>query len=78
MTPANPHPLLPLPVPSATRDVTEKVLIISTVVGEKWVLISAADLVVIGCQHAFFHIGLLLQGLLLADYNSVASHFRFI
>uniref|UniRef100_A0A8C0GTC0 Uncharacterized protein n=1 Tax=Chelonoidis abingdonii TaxID=106734 RepID=A0A8C0GTC0_CHEAB len=26
----------------------------------------------------FFHIGLLLQGLMLADYNSVANHFRFI
>lgn len=42
------------------------------------VLISAGDLAVVGCQHAFFHIGLLLQGLMLADYNSVASHFRFI
>lgn len=46
--------------------------------GKKWVLISAGDLVVVGWQHAFFHIGLLLQGLMLADYNSVASHFRFI
>lgn len=45
---------------------------------EKMVLISAGDLAVVGCQHAFFHIGLLLQGLMLADYNSVASHFRFI
>lgn len=62
----------------ATRDITEKVPIISPVVGRKWALISAGDLVVIGCQHAFFHIGLLLQGLMLADYNSVASHFRFI
>lgn len=26
----------------------------------------------------FSHIALLLQGLMLADYNSVASHFRFI
>jgi len=52
--------------------------IIDTVVGKKWVLISAGDLVVVGCQHPFFHIGLLLQGLMLADYNSVASHFRFI
>uniref|UniRef100_A0A8B9QGL5 Uncharacterized protein n=1 Tax=Apteryx owenii TaxID=8824 RepID=A0A8B9QGL5_APTOW len=26
----------------------------------------------------FFHIALLLQGLVLADYSSVASHFRFI
>uniref|UniRef100_A0A8C9KCH5 Uncharacterized protein n=1 Tax=Panthera tigris altaica TaxID=74533 RepID=A0A8C9KCH5_PANTA len=58
--------------------VPEKVPIINTVVGEKWVLISAGDSVVVGCQHAFFHIGLLLQGLMLADYNSVASHFRFI
>ena len=69
--------LFPLPPPSI-RDVTEKVPIINTVVGKKWVLISAGDLVVVGCQHAFFHIGLLLQGLMLADYNSVASHFRFI
>lgn len=61
-----------------TRDVIEKVPIINTVVMEKWVLISAGDLVVVGCQHAFFHIGLLLQGLMLADYNSVASHFQFI
>lgn len=66
------------PSPPATRDVTEKVPIISTVVGGKWALIAAGDLVVLGCQHAFFHIGLLLQGLMLADYNSVASHFRFI
>uniref|UniRef100_A0A2K5IJI2 Uncharacterized protein n=1 Tax=Colobus angolensis palliatus TaxID=336983 RepID=A0A2K5IJI2_COLAP len=55
-----------------------KVLIISIVVGKKWVLIFAGDLIVVGCQCAFFHIGLLLQGLMLADYNSVASHFRFI
>uniref|UniRef100_A0A2K6SJ88 Uncharacterized protein n=1 Tax=Saimiri boliviensis boliviensis TaxID=39432 RepID=A0A2K6SJ88_SAIBB len=67
----------PLPSPT-TRDVTEQVLIIDTVVGKKWVLILAGDLVVVGCQRAFFHIGLLLQGLMLADYNSVASHFRFI
>lgn len=67
----------PLPSPT-TRDVSEKVLIISTVVGKKWVLIFAGDLIVVGCQCAFFHIGLLLQGLMLADYNSVASHFRFI
>lgn len=69
--------LFPLP-PLTTGDVTEKVPVINTVVGKKWVLISAGDLVVVGCQHAFFHIGLLLQGLMLADYNSVASHFRFI
>lgn len=69
------HPLLPAP---PRRDVTEQVPIIDTVVGKKWVLISAGDLVVVGCQHPFFHIGLLLQGLMLADYNSVASHFRFI
>uniref|UniRef100_A0A2K6LB74 Uncharacterized protein n=2 Tax=Rhinopithecus TaxID=542827 RepID=A0A2K6LB74_RHIBE len=55
-----------------------KVLIINTVVGKKWVLIFAGDLIVVGCQCAFFHIGLLLQGLILADYNSVTSHFRFI
>lgn len=66
------------PSPPATRDVTEKVPIVNTAVEKKWVLISAGDLVVAGCQPAFFHIGLLLQGLMLADYNSVASHFRFI
>ena len=65
-------------LPLTARGVPEKVPIINTVVGEKWVLISAGDSVVVGCQHAFFHIGLLLQGLMLADYNSVASHFRFI
>lgn len=61
-----------------TRDVPETVPVISTKVGGKCILISAGDLVVVGCQHAFFHIAMLLQGLMLADYNSVASHFRFI
>ena len=76
-TPAS-FPCHPLPHAPPCRGVTEQVPIIGTVVGKKWVLISAGDLVVVGCQHPFFHIGLLLQGLMLADYNSVASHFRFI
>lgn len=67
-------PCHPLPLPRPVRDAMEQVPIIDSS-GGKWALISAGDLVVVGCQHAFFHIGL-LQGLM-GDCCPVASHFRF-
>lgn len=69
--------LCPLPSPTTT-DVTGKVPIINTVVGENGFSFQQVTWWWLVVSMLFFHIGLLLQGLMLADYNSVASHFRFI